>query len=469
MSSSELYRWMIVAGLVLAATLAAFLVFGFILDTCSFASAVCLSILASLPGTTRKRLEQYSTPILLTFILIFMALGAFLVCNSTAMPATRWMNIYDFDDFKTVRNVVDYLANLRVPIPPLISIAEIADHMLFGSSDLVTKLLYRESLVCMYVAAMLLAFPSPSRLIISFLASIVFLWGTVVVHPGNPMIYDVLFPFFALGAILLLKLVRSRSFMTPGRQIALCLMAGLLLSFAELSRPFFLIILPVILVGMYLFLRKTDRRLFIALAIPLLLFSGTWHMNMLLRHHQLLWTNQSGVNLYRAWPRTELPALITEVNDQPIKPNRWRNSNTQERYENSRLLQRAVARHIISHPWSSVCYAGKRISAVVNPKTSIYEHDPANPILAVYRPVGLLLSAFLLLNVVLVLLYALLAGKRCLEIIALPNNMIIITGGLSLLILALGEIHEEARLLISVLPFIATCAIASRLDTDDAP
>jgi hypothetical protein len=459
---------MFVGSLIFAAILGAFLVLGLALDLCSLTCAACLSIPASMPAPVRKRLEQYSTQILLTFILMFLALGAFLVRDSIAMPATRWMNIYDFDDFKSVRNVLDYLTNLRVPIPPLMSVTEIADHMLSGSTDFVTKFLYRESLVCMYVAAMLLAFPSPSRLIISFLVSIVFLWGTVIVHPGNPMIYDVLFPFSALGAILLLKLVRSRFFTTPGRQIALCLMSGFLLSMAELSRPFFVIILPLILVGMFLFLRKTSRRLFIALAIPLLLFSGTWHVNMLLRHHQLLWTNQSGVNLYRAWPQTERPALITEVNDQPLKPNRWINSNTEERYQNSKLLGRAVIRHIISNPWSSMCHAGNRISAVVNPRTSIYEHNPASPVLSVYRPVGLVLSAFLLFNMLLVAFYAVLARKRCLELLAHPNNMIIVTGGLSLLILALGEIDEEARLLISILPFLATCAMAVRLDPDDS-
>lgn len=458
---------MFVGSLIFTATMAVFLIFGLAIDKCSFASAVCLSILASLPATIQERFKQRRTPIVMTFIFILLALGAFLVRDSVAMGATTWMNIYDVDDFKTVRSVIDYLNNLRIPIPPLISIAEIADNMLFGSTDLVTKLLYRESLVCVYAAAILLAFPSPSRMIISFLASIVFLWGTVIVHPGNPMVYDVLFPFFALGSILFLKLVRSRLFMTPGRQIMLCLMSGLFLSFAELSRPFFLVILPVLLVGMYLFLRKIDRRLFIVLAIPVLLFSGTWHVNLLLRHHQVLWTNQSGVNLHRAWPQAGLPPLIEEPNEHPIKPNRWRNRNTDERSENSKLMERAVVQYIISNPLPSMCHAAKRITEMVNPKTYIYGHDPVHPILSVYRPVGLILSAFLLLNMVLVALYAILAGKRCLHVIAIPDNMIIITGALSLLILALGESYEEARLLISVLPFIATCAIAVRSDPDD--
>src|SRR5262249_45234741 len=140
-------------------------------------------------------------------------------------------------DFPTARALISFLRELRVPIPPVISALEIASFQWSGSTDLVTKYLYRASLVGTYVLALWFTYPSIPRLFASFFVSVVFLWTTTLIHPLNPQVYDMLLPFFIF---LFLALMSSVPLLLPRRSVLALIFSfwsGFFLAMAELDRP----------------------------------------------------------------------------------------------------------------------------------------------------------------------------------------------------------------------------------------
>src|SRR5262249_1583127 len=87
------------------------------------------------------------------------SLGALLVSGSSPVPATAWMHMYDPCAVHTFRDLVAFVEQLRVPIPPLISALEILSCQSTGSTDLVTVHLYRAAIVVTYVLVVWLVYP----------------------------------------------------------------------------------------------------------------------------------------------------------------------------------------------------------------------------------------------------------------------------------------------------------------------
>jgi hypothetical protein len=240
---------------------------------------------------------------------------------------------------------------------------------------------------------------------------------------------------------------------------------------AELVRPFVLALLPVFLLSAYLRLRQRPRRFFLALLVPLCLFSGVWHLHLALAHGQVLWTNHSGFNLVRAWPQTPLRSddFIEEVHNQPVAERRWPNLNTEEHFVNSKMLQRAVLDYVVTHPRAALSNAFARILDFVTIPTSTNRHlaqprrPPEHPLLRVYRLVAFGSFLFLFGNLGLLVWYAIKARGRCFLLLADAENVLLLTAFLSLLALSLGEAREEARLVLSLLPFLAAYPTARPL------
>ncbi len=397
----------------------------------------------------------------LALSIALIAIGATLVRDSTAVEATTWMHMFSPGDFATTGDLIKFLRELRVPIPPVISALEIISFQQTGSTDLVTKYLYRLALVGAYVLALWFAYPSIGRMLASFAASVVFLWATTLVHPFNPQVYDLLLPFFLLLFLTFLRAVGSFS---PGKSSALLVLsfgAGFFLSMAELSRPFVFVLLPFLLAGAYFFLHRCPRRAFVALLIPVGLLSGVWHVHLFAAHQQVLSTNYAGFNLRRAWPQAPLSPSMFETSSTPTDAQRWPNVNTPEQHVASQMLQRAVFAYAVANPLQALRHGARRVVRFARGRTAMYGGKaPEREVLSVYRVLAPASFLFMFGNVLVLGWYALRARSRCYLVLAHPENLLLLVACFSLLVLSLGEAKEEARLVLSLLPLLAAYPIA---------
>jgi hypothetical protein len=400
---------------------------------------------------------------------LFLLVGAWLVRHSQATLVTRWMLVYEVHDFATPSAMWSYAQDLRMTIPIVLSLLEIAAFQATGSTWLVDTVLYRIVLVLAFASAIAYgawrwrgATPDRGTLIrlgLTWLLGGLFLWSTVIIHPGNAQPYDLLYPLLILGYLLLLRAVQR---MDPGHgwRIGLaCGSAGLLLALAELSRPFVFYLLPIILWLTARALRGQPRHGLLVLLVAVLLGAGPWHLHQLLAHDQLTWGNHSGFNLMRVWLQVPQPALVPEIHATPLAPGRWPNLDTAEHAENSRRLQTAVMRYILTHPLESVARVVWRIGALMRVKTDIWWHVPRSPIFLLYRPAVWVVFGLFVATVLRRCLKILRAGRRAWTGRVSTDAILLFVTGASMLMLAIGDAGEEARFLISILPLLLACPL----------
>jgi len=155
----------------------------------------------------------------------------------------------------------------------------------------------------------------------------------------------------------------------------------------------------------------------------------------------------------------ETPPLVEESHDAPLVPDRWPNLNTAEHYENSGRLEQAILKYIVDQPGPSLLHAARRFKLVLfEVRTSIYSHRPESDVFLVYRPLVWLSVSWLFVSAVMLLILGL-RQKRPWQLLGCPTNMLIVIACLSICFLVLGDADEEARFLISVLPFLAVLPI----------
>ena len=396
-------------------------------------------------------------------VTILFALAGLAVAGDAAGDlATGWMNIYAVSDFPTTDSVLDFAANLLVPIPIVLSLTEITAYRVFGSTYLITHVLYRFSLVFSYVLAIQLFSKNRNRLLLCAFVSFVFLWCTLLIHPGNPENYDVLFAFFNLLFVASLTAVRELDghSRTAVKYALLCVLAGFSLSMFELLRPFVFYLFPVLLLIAYQRLKAMPIRYFVFFLLPVVLFTGSWHGYIAARHGQLTWSNHTGFNLTRAWPMVDPPLLVPESNDQPLAPNRLENLNTREHLENSRRLQAQILEFIVAHPRTSIENAARRLYEFLRVPTHLHINNPPYPELWLYR-VLVWLGCLLVVRNLLLLGYRT-VKSRSLDRFGDAENILSCLAFLYIVLMAVGEAGEESRFWISVLPMLA--ALVPRLD-----
>jgi len=296
---------------------------------------------------------------------------------------------------------------------------------------------------------MLLTWPSLVRLAAAFVLSVLFLWATVLVHPASPIVYDVVLPFLLVAYFALLRI---------GSPAALAL-AGIALALAELTRPYLLLFLPLLLLGAWCGLPAGRRARFVALLLPLLLISGAWHAHQWVRHGQLTWSNHAGFNMIRAWRMVAYPELIPEPGSAPVASDRLGNLNTPEHTENSRRLRRAVLDHIRANPGDSALHMLERVAIFVGAGHQIEDHAPDHPVLAPYDVVVkyaniAVLAAALAIGLVLLGLVVA-APRRAIVVLGRGENQMLLLMAGAMVLIALTESGEEARFQISILPLMA--------------
>jgi hypothetical protein len=399
--------------------------------------------------------------LLVPLTVVSVVAGGLLVRNSVAVPATTWMHQYDPGSFESARDLLAFLQQLRVPIPPLIAGLEILSVQHTGTTDLVTTYLYRTALVAAYVLALWFTFPSIARLCAALPTALVFLWATVLVHPLNPQSYDIFLPCFLLLSLICLKVVRGIASQRTRLASALAASSGFFMSMAELTRPFVFLLLPFLVAGGCLILERFPRRVLVAFLLPLVLLTGVWHVHLFARFGQVLASNYSGFNLRRAWPMAPLPEGMWETHSKPAVGEAWPNLNTDAQFQASQALQRVVLRYVVAHPLAALRHAGGRIALFVVPQTSMYGKEaPSGAVLSAYRIIAPAAFLFMVVNTALLAWHAVAARRRFLHVLAAADNLLLLVAFSSLLALSLGEAEEEARLALSLLPFLAAYPIA---------
>jgi hypothetical protein len=396
--------------------------------------------------------------------LILILLGVFWLRGVSSSPAVTWMSIYVIEDFAHFSwgDIYTFLSQNKLPLPPVISFLELATYKVFGTTYLVTIFLYKFAFIAPYVIVLSFARTSPYRFNAVFLISCLFLFCSIAVHRGNPQGYDVVLPLLIM--LFIHGVNRSFNSQVSGSKVKYAIWAGFCLSLAELTRPFMIYLLPV-LIGLvllrYLMCEKSIRiRLATAFLVPLILISGSLHLSLYMNHQQLNFSNHAGFNLHRAWSRlVPLPVLLVEPSVPTTNPERGENFNTREHQINSERIQKAIFKHWVSQPVQSISFGLSLIRDFMSAPTAIYEHNPTSIFLETYRLLYQLLSALLIINFLVLIYRVAFFSKTKIDDLAMADNLILLIGSSLIVVFAISEKAEEARFVISTLPFVAALAV----------
>lgn len=405
--------------------------------------------------------------LLLLLLAVHTAIGAWIVRGAEAHPALQWMAFYRFADFQGFGDAWQFFAELRTGIPPALAALEVTEYLLTGDAWLTDVVLYRVGLILAFALPVVAFRRSTLQTLGAFGVSLLFLASARIVGSPNAQLYDPLTPLFLMGGLLALDAARRR----PRAAVVLAACAGFSLSMAELSRPFVLVLLLPLVAWGLLALRGLPPRCRVAFLLPMLLLSGGWHAKLwLVNDGQVLWSNHGGFNLHRAWgDRVEgwpdyvgTPAWVIE---RPPRPDRaFRGSgrwflfrwNTRSHAERSRELTRAFLAHVVREPLDSAVHAAQRMGVLLLPKLRVGKGAYLGSLRTPYRW-GVRLTALMLLAALCALVFRL-ARHRRLEQLASLEAAWIPTAWSLIFFLAVGERGEEARFVISVLPFLAALA-----------
>lgn len=395
---------------------------------------------------------------------------------ATGYPAIGWMDVHQVEDFASITDLLVFLRDMQIPVPPLLGTADVISHLYLGSVKPITVGLYQFSLIGGFLLALFLCRRSSLSMILSFLLSATFLTGAIEIHRLNPQIYDVVCPFLLLLFIVTLDLFPSAGRLRTRRLCAaLC---GLSLTMAELTRPFMVFVVPFLVLSAVGVMR--GKRCLPYFFVPLLLLSGSWHAQVAIRYQRLAWTNHTGFNLLHAWPMVHRPQLVPELHSTPLARGRRLNLNTDEHSENSRRLARAVLAYVVAHPAHATLHGLERIYdllyRVVPFFGAVGSVEPNYPI---YRGLVRACALWWLLNLAAFVSSVLLprASGRASPAWATSTGALIMAMSGSIFFLAIGDHGEEYRFLISILPLFAALPecrpwrfpIAAALDSAPSP
>lgn len=388
---------------------------------------------------------------------------------SKGYPAISWMDFFDpgrdggWDQFPR------FVWELKTGVPPIQSICELVVYNLTGNFGLFSQVLYRMALVFVYLAALYWRTRSDRSFVFAMFTGTVFLWSTVLLHPLMPMTYDLFFP--ALGFVfLLLQPVQDGAGRGNHWIRTRCFLSGVALSLFELTRPFVLMMLPFLLLGSLSALRPYGRKCLLLHLLPLLILSGGWHLKLFLLHEgQIVWSNHSGFNLFRAWKDfgIEEPLLVDETG-QPAPWNDPGILNTPVHSRHNEILKTRILEAMLQQPVAALQWSWQRLVSFLRPGVTMYRSTPCqHPVLWLYPPLVWISSLWLFWNFFRFLwgMVKALVGPRgqsglCLQLAGRRENQLIVMAFLSMVILAMGESGEEVRLLISVLPWMAAYPLA---------
>lgn len=377
-------------------------------------------------------------------------LAAFLVRHAVGVPSIVWMNHYAPEDFKSLDAVIQLLTATRLPLPPLLTLAEMANYLHDGTTRWTTVWIYRLSLIAAYVLALVLARKSPVRFAAAFVLAPIFLAATLAIHPAGAWVYDILQPALLLGFFAALAAIVPRR---PAN-VLLALIAGLCLGLAELTRPHMVYLLPLLLAGALARIWPKRTSVIVAFLLPVAVLSGGWHVHQYANLGQFSWSNHGGFNLINAWPMVTPPALVPETQER-VAPGRYTQIDTPEHGVNSRRLTRAVLAFAFENPWRATVHVAERLSILLSAPTSYMRSEPRSWILPLYQVAARYAGLYMLLAGGAVALALVLQPRRATDLLGKPDNLLLLTGAFSIVLVAVADHGEEARFLLMLLPLMA--------------
>lgn len=396
---------------------------------------------------TRSKLIWFCT-------VLFVLIGGWLVKDSYGSTAITWMYVFEAKDIVGWAGLLSFYKQLRIAVPPFWAALDILSYQAFGDYRINAIWLYRIAMVGSFLLAGSIFKGGLIHRCGSLLIGLYFLATSVQIHPGNPGVVDFFFP--ALVLIMYWSLARAKRGLDSGETVLrLVVLTGFSFTLTELTRPFLIYMTPFIFLGFYLALRRAKLKTFLVLAIPVLLFSGTWHAHHLINFGQVAWTNHSGVNLMRVWdPVMGDWQSLVEPEEPPIVPGRMNNINTEVHSRNSDIMKKMVVEGIIAHPRRALIEATWNLKILLDGKTCLMKRCPEHWILKPYKAVVRIAVGIFVLGLLATIFRLFLDKENRITIISSPEIQLIGFTVLSILLLAFGDKGEDARFLISVLPLI---------------
>jgi hypothetical protein len=400
--------------------------------------------------------------------LALVVVGQRLLRFNTAVSALEWGLFFDVGELTTFAKVRSFFANLMIPIPPVLALVEIAAQNLTGNNDFMIKTVYKVSIIGSYVGALALSYPRVGRMLATFAVSLLLMTGTAVIHPGNPQVYDTVYPFLVVAFLVSLSAALAAP-VERRRRAGWLAVAGVCLSLLALTRPFaiFLVAAAVVFVTRRLVASRRHRMVFVLCAASLCV---PWHAYLFVRHGQLTISNNAGFNLHGSWPMVPDPPYIPEDTRPP-----YRGLNNPQHVVNSNRIRNAIVAYVVTHPREAFDNLARRFEVLTQPKTVIIPQrlQPRAGVLALYQ----LVVRFLLLLMMATALgrlaswmasWAWLRRLRRAPPPAGPPQarepvgtlLLALTAGS--LLFSVGEVNEEARFIIALLPMLA---VVPRLST----
>jgi hypothetical protein len=408
-------------------------------------------------------------PHLVFLVVVFLIAGYILVDKSEGASVFTWMNIYQVQDIKSFSGLLHFFKNLRIPIPPVLGVLEYGSYVLSGSTGLVTRYGYQIAILAGFLICILLVRGSVIKMYLVTGAGLFLVLCIRTVHSSNPQIYDVFFPLFVMGYIFCLEKGTAAPVCRPNQDgsKAWLATAGLCLALADLSRPFFIAILVVVVVLTVVRLKPLSGRAIVWFLLPILILSLSWHAYQWGAFRQLTSSNHAGFSLWRVWqlaPDMPLPdmesQLVMEIHHQPVADGRWDNLNTAEHGQNSRVLTAIVLNMIAQAPVKAIEFMFTRVvTFLFMPSVDMYNVSThKQDFLKLYK----LLVMGLSINLVYTLIrYVTQAATTqltgWLPIFTSPRFQLVLITFLCALAFALSEAGEESRFMISLLPMMLAC------------
>jgi hypothetical protein len=357
-------------------------------------------------------------------------------------PTISWMYIFSYEDIKTWSDFSTFVMGLRTGMCPYLAFTEIIWSWVFGDLELYRRWIYFLLAITAFSIPVIVAMTIGFRTqIVTSLLCLIFSIGVAQTHQCNPQIYDLLYPTLVFSVILLLQ--KSANFLNA-------FLAGLALGLLELTRPFVLLMLPLLLLVAYLKLQPTKK--FVVFLLPLILTSGLWHLKLFFFNNgQIVWTNSTGFNLATVWISGVSLSEFSE--EPPLKPYLWQNLNTGLHQQNSQRLKRMVFSSWMQDPVRFLKISLIRIYEGGRDITSLYQCLPKHWSLPFYKIVA---TTIYVVSFIAIACWAIFSVyiKR-INILLNPIFLILFVGCLTAVFNAIGQRYEEARLIVSCLPTFA--------------
>lgn len=369
-------------------------------------------------------------------------------------PTLDWQHLYRPEDFHAWADLWRFLDGLQTGISPFWASLEIACQLLLGTVKPITHGLYPLCIGLGYYGAVRLLSASRMQVLVSAGLSLTFAIATRFIHKGNPQLYDCLMPVLILAWVATLQRLRAAE---AGKAWRWALLAGLLLSILELTRTLVFPLMPLLLVLSFLAIRPRPITVFIIYLLPIVLLSGSWHAKQVVSHGQLHWSNHDGFNMQKSWAAFTGPIDSSFHDDPPLYEGGFENINTDKHTAYNQVVRRQVRAAVLQQPAKAAAHLGRQWLAFFKPKTQLFMARTPGWFDLAYRP-AVWLGALGMLGVVLLAAWGTLRrpllGASWLAW-GQPERVLATVTLLVSLVFAVGEVGEEARFMISILPMLA--------------